>query len=123
MFVVHETDRVSGGTNSMCVSQLTDRGGVCRGLPPGPQGRAELGRTRDGSLDTALTLPLLLAMRGFGAMGPMLRGVWACGERCKKGNVQMFALVPVGSSYNPSTCRNLAPPIRKTHRCHHPLYL
>ena len=79
---LHETDRVSGRETSMCVSQLTDRGGFCRDLPSGLQGRVELRRTRDESLDTALGLPLLLALRGVGeifrnhATGSMLWGVW-----------------------------------------------
>jgi len=80
--VFHLTDREGCRQTSTRVSQLTDRGGFCRGLPPGPQGRAELRWTRDESLDTALGLQLLLALRGFGEMfrsnatGSMLWGVW-----------------------------------------------
>ena len=80
--MLHETDRVSGRETSSCASQLTDRGGGCRGLPPVSQGRAALRRTRDESLDTALGLPLPLALRGFGetrrnhATEPMLWGAW-----------------------------------------------
>ena len=68
---LHETDRVSGGKTSMCVSQLTDRGGFCRGWPPGPQGRAELRRSRDERLDTAIGLTLLITRRGFGEISRM----------------------------------------------------
>ena len=64
----HETDRVIGPTTSTCVSQLTDLESFCRGLSSGLEGRTELRRKQDESLDAALG-PVLRGWRG-------LTGIW-----------------------------------------------
>ena len=67
--VLHVTDREGGGRNSTCVSQLTVREGLCRGVLSGLEGRMELDRKRDESIDVVLVLSVLLAWRGLG-------GIW-----------------------------------------------
>jgi hypothetical protein len=69
--VLHVTDREGGRQYSTCVFQLTVREGFCRGVLSGPEGRRELRRKRDESLDNMFVLALLAlhARRGFG-------GIW-----------------------------------------------
>jgi len=65
---LHETDREGCCHTSTCLLQLTVREGFCWGVSSGLEGRTELHRKRDESLDTVLVLSVL-ARRGLG-------GIW-----------------------------------------------
>jgi hypothetical protein len=62
---LHVTDREGCRQTSSCELHVTDRGGICRGVSSGSEGRTELRRKRDESLDTVL---VLLVRRGFGGI-------------------------------------------------------
>ena len=66
--VLQETAREVCRKTSMFLLHVTDREVFCRGWSSGSEGRTQLRRKRDESLDTVLALLALLALRGFGGI-------------------------------------------------------